>query len=530
MTLTTTHNRKAYTAGGASAIFAYDFLILASTDLLVYLDGVLQPTANYTVSGVGLGSGGNVTLAAVPAAGVKVVLLRATDPTQQVNLQEGDKLPAEAVELSVFDKVYALAQDLAERVVRAIKIPKTSANATTEMDLPDPALAANFGKALRIKADGTGIEGFTVLSTDIASPITTKGDLIRGSTANTPERLPIGTNAQVLTVATDQAVWATPVTGIPATLLDAKGDLIVATAADTAARKAVGATGAALLADPSTTDGLVWMLGAALHGRVRLRFVSATQISLDPRDGNTLYVKDANGWRLRSIGSAIIAANTSVFVNGTGGQNLADDTTYLVTVFDNAGTLTVDFRSTITHAPDADFGVEIATGQPTRTVVGLIRTRTSFGEFADSDTQRFVRSWFHDPGVAGRANITADRTTASTGAYVHLNTEATVSVVLFASEALAAWVSGECLSSDSAEQPLTGISVDSTTTPEPGVSASNPFNDPGPVAAAIVKTGLAEGLRVVRILVRMTGAATGTWEGTTSPRQVTLFVQTNRKE
>lgn len=46
--------------------------------------------------------------------------------------------------------------------------------------------------------------------------------------------------------------------GIPATIFDAKGDIIAATAADTAARVAVGANGLALVARSSATPGIAW--------------------------------------------------------------------------------------------------------------------------------------------------------------------------------------------------------------------------------------------------------------------------------
>jgi hypothetical protein len=52
--------------------------------------------------------------------------------------------------------------------------------------------------------------------------------------------------------------------GIPATLLDAKGDLIVASAADTAARLAVGGTnGHVLTVDSAEATGMKWAAAAA---------------------------------------------------------------------------------------------------------------------------------------------------------------------------------------------------------------------------------------------------------------------------
>ena len=52
--------------------------------------------------------------------------------------------------------------------------------------------------------------------------------------------------------------WVADASGIPATIFDAKGDLIAASAADTAARLAVGANGTVLTADSAEATGLKW--------------------------------------------------------------------------------------------------------------------------------------------------------------------------------------------------------------------------------------------------------------------------------
>jgi hypothetical protein len=51
--------------------------------------------------------------------------------------------------------------------------------------------------------------------------------------------------------------------GIPLTIIDAKGDLVAGTAADTAARLAVGTNGYVLTADSAEAAGLKWALAAA---------------------------------------------------------------------------------------------------------------------------------------------------------------------------------------------------------------------------------------------------------------------------
>lgn len=70
-----------------------------------------------------------------------------------------------------------------------------------------------------------------------------------------------GTTGQVLSKASNTDLdfsWVTDATGIPATIFDAKGDIIAATAADTAARLAVGTNGQYLQADSTTATGLKW--------------------------------------------------------------------------------------------------------------------------------------------------------------------------------------------------------------------------------------------------------------------------------
>lgn len=97
----------------------------------------------------------------------------------------------------------------------------------------------------------------TDLVKDGAAAMRTLGNSIDASFVD----LKGGTTGQVLAKASNtdlDFVWSADASGIPATIFDAKGDLIAASAADTAARLAVGTNGQVLTADSTTATGLKW--------------------------------------------------------------------------------------------------------------------------------------------------------------------------------------------------------------------------------------------------------------------------------
>lgn len=94
----------------------------------------------------------------------------------------------------------------------------------------------------------------TDLVKDGAAAIRTLGNSIDTSLVD----LKGGTTGQVLTKASNTDLDYSWTSVDPLTILDAKGDLISATAADTPARLAVGANDTVLTADSSTSTGLKW--------------------------------------------------------------------------------------------------------------------------------------------------------------------------------------------------------------------------------------------------------------------------------
>jgi len=66
---------------------------------------------------------------------------------------------------------------------------------------------------------GGGTSGTVTVTNDMATIITTAGDLIKGTGSGTYNRLGIGSTGQVLTVASGAPSWATPASGAGMTLL-----------------------------------------------------------------------------------------------------------------------------------------------------------------------------------------------------------------------------------------------------------------------------------------------------------------------
>lgn len=146
---------------------------------------------------------------------------------------------------------------------------------------------------------GWTIPSDTDLVKDGAAAIRTLGQGIDTSMAD----LEGGTTGQVLSKASGTDMdftWVTPddANAIQNAIVDAKGDLIAATAADTPARLAVGTNGQVLTADSTASTGLAWATPSSSGGMTLLSTTtlsgSATTVSTISQNYKELrvYIKD----------------------------------------------------------------------------------------------------------------------------------------------------------------------------------------------------------------------------------------------
>lgn len=141
MTVPTSTSRADYNGNGSTTVFAYGFKIFTTADLVVTLtdaDGIESTKTlgvDYTVSGAGSSTGGNVTMTVAPPSGYTLTIEREIDATQEVNLRNQGPYLAEVIE-SALDRVVMLVQQVLGRVGAALRLPTGEAPSDLTTTLP----------------------------------------------------------------------------------------------------------------------------------------------------------------------------------------------------------------------------------------------------------------------------------------------------------------------------------------------------------------------------------------------------------
>jgi len=139
------------------------------------------------------------------------------------------------------------------------------ASAVSVLDTAAVFTATNVETALKELYDSISGGGIP------ATILDAKGDIIAATAADTASRLAVGTNGHVLTADSAEATglkWAAAGSGAVATdvIWDAKGDLVGGTGANTASRLAIGSNTHVLTADSAEATGMKWAAAAGGGG------------------------------------------------------------------------------------------------------------------------------------------------------------------------------------------------------------------------------------------------------------------------
>lgn len=272
-------------------------------------------------------------------------------------------------------------------------------------------------------------------------------------------------------------------------------------------------------------DGSALYAGA-LNGEHTLRFDGTNMVVLNPtgganapmfgqcvltKSGANLVLSRKNGKYLTINGKAEVIPAAGVSLAPT---SLSVTTLYFIYAYMNSGTMTLE-ASTTAHATDSNTGMEIKSGDATRTLVGMARTITG-PAWVDTEAQRFVLSYFNRKDLNARRWFTAARTTAS-ATYVELNTEIRCEFLTWGDEVSAAYADGRVSNATASGFMASSIGIDGTTAEEAySVFQAYTNGATGGFGIAVPKSGLSEGYHYATLLGWSSGG-TGTWFGGANP-------------
>lgn len=239
MTLTTTNRTDEYTGTGANTALATTFPFVETDDVQVIqrvtatgVETTLTEGVHYTISG---GSYAVGTVTPIDGATdfpstVTWILKRVTDKTQETDYPVSGDFSAESHETAL-DKLTMLVQDNAEDLSRSLTYPVGDTASTAEL----PNVVDRASKSLGFDSSGEPVALSGTVSGDVTvtsfaetllddgsaavaratldaqeDVITTRGDIVRGSSAGVAERLALGTSGQHLESDGTDVAWATP--------------------------------------------------------------------------------------------------------------------------------------------------------------------------------------------------------------------------------------------------------------------------------------------------------------------------------
>jgi hypothetical protein len=283
VTVASTQNRKTFAGDDATTSFATTPIVFfATSDLRVYVttdatgaSTLLTEGVGYTVSGGDEASGavGTVDTSGGSAphgallSGTTLVILRELPLTQGADFVNNDASDAEVAEAAL-DKLVMNAQRLDERITRSFVLPDGDVSgASTE--LPTPTASTIIGWNSGATALQNYVAGDIAPDISVSTFMETVLDDVDAATARAT--LDVPSNAETILDA----------------IIDAAGDLIYGTAADTPARLAIGTARQVLQVNTGATAP-EWAINPWSTGDVKLTLKTAADSGWVLMDDGTI--------------------------------------------------------------------------------------------------------------------------------------------------------------------------------------------------------------------------------------------------
>lgn len=487
--------RVQYTASGGQTVFAYDFPVFDEDHIVVerVRSGTLTTlvlTTDYTVSGVGVVSGGNVTLVSGATAGDTITIYRDVPIERTSDFTEAGDFRAETINREL-DLLVMMLQEQARDIGRAIHIPPE--DTATDMELP--SVDDRKGRFLFFNATTGNVDVANTVGiwqdTWATATAYNVGDIVKDGAAGADTH-----HVYYCLVAHTSGTWATDLAAAKWTLLVERGETgatgpAAASASETVEGIAELATDAEALAGTDTarivpTAKIGGWIGRALEPGGRLTLTTALPVTTsDVTAAGTVYyapykhnlapIWNGTRWQVYSFSELSLVLEAAQQLSG------ANHDMFL---FDLAGALTLGTGPAWTNATtraDAlgrkdgrwtnSASITIRTNGANNTVaankalyVGTIRM-TANAQTEDSKAKRFLWNTYNRVVRQMRAATeTTDTWDYATATWRQANANAANQLMFLRGldeDAVSATAVGICGNSNS-ETTLTGIGLDAT--------------------------------------------------------------------
>ena len=414
MTVSSSTNKVSYSGNGSLTTFAYTFKVFDQDDLTVILraaDGTETTqtiTTHYTVTGVGVASGGNVVFGSAPASGVTVVIIREQPLTQGLDLVPNDPFPAESLE-EALDKLVFMTQKHEEELSRAIKGSRTNVIANSEFtvsatDRANKLFSFDSSGNLSIAQELGTFRGNWAASTSYNAR-----DLVKDTSTNNiflVNTAHTSSGSQPLTTNANSAKYDLIVDAASATT----SQTAAATSATAAASSATAAASSATTATTKASEAATSATNAATSATSAASSATSAAASYDSFDDRYLGAKSTSG------GNPTVDNDGDALVDGA----LFFDTTNNVLMVYNLGTTTW-LRTTPTTSDQTAINTVNSNATNINTVAGVSANVTTVAGISSNVTT--VAGISSD--VTAVANIESNiQTIAASAATTNINTVA----------------------------------------------------------------------------------------------------------